>query len=49
MVGINIKISLALYLQIEQAVPGEQFEHVVEKTYACRNIRYSLAVQFQVH
>ena len=47
-VVVDLKIAVAFYGQVEQAVPGESVQHVVEEPYARVDLRDSAPVQIQL-
>ena len=49
MVIVNLEITVAIYLEIEQTMPGKQFEHVIEKWQACIDCRLSNTIERKGH
>ena len=45
MMKIDVQITFRMQGDVDQAVPGELFEHVVEKTDAGRDLRGTAAVE----
>ena len=45
MVGVNLDIAPGGHLQVEEAVPGERFQHVVQKRDGRVDAALALAVQ----
>src|SRR5579875_2580115 len=49
MMVVHVKISACLYREVEKAVLGETFYHMVKKRHASGNLALSAAVERQVH
>jgi hypothetical protein len=44
---VNVKVAIALQIEIEGAVAGEQLQHVIEEANAGRNLVSTLALDRQ--
>ena len=47
MVAIYMQIAIGLNVEIDEAMPAERVEHVIEKAYAGRNVRFTRSVKIQ--